>query len=253
MTTQIDWKETLCQFLGISPETNDVELVETLQSAAERNQSVEQSRSPSLSTSSETLPNPEYQVIYRVLCSASQERVPGLYLDAPWVVNSGPYGAHLRASSEVSHLELYLERHKELRFIVYKDYNCCGPQEHREGILSDPVSYLTGQSICIVAEEFLGAVDQLSTQALQDVDCPDFEMFEELQWPYLWWYQGRKAIAATLPTMDPVLQTHIQPLKAYLEEVLGRTYSKVDTLLKEGKITAEYLSYLYVSTKSSSP
>jgi hypothetical protein len=251
MTTQIDWRETLCQFLGISSGTDDVELVETLQSAAEQNQPAQHSPSPSSSANPQAPQSSEYQIIYRLLCSASQARVPGLYLEAPWVVNSGPYGAHLRASSEIALLELYLERHKDLRFIVYKDYNCCGPQPPREETHSDPASYLTGQSVCVVSEEFLAALDQLSEQALQDVDCPEFEMFEELHWPYLWWYQGRRAIAATLPTMDPLLQTHVHPLQAYLEEVLGRTYGRVDSLLEEGKITAEYLSYLYVSTRSS--
>lgn len=250
MTTQIDWRETLCKFLGISPGTDDTTLVETLQDTAERNQLLEDTQ-PSPSSPCPRGQNPSYQVIYRILCFESDNSVPGLYLEPPWVVNSGRQGAHLRASTEISHFELYLERHKELQFVVYKDYSCCeskpAKEERNNGDSGSPDTYSTSESVCIITEEFSEALNQLSQCTPGNLNCPNFEVLGEFYSPYLWWYQGREVIEEALPKMDPKDQPHINSLGEYIQETLGGTYTQVDSLLRDGNIMAENLSYLYAS------
>jgi hypothetical protein len=250
MTTQINWRETLCQFLDVSPGVDDAALVETLQSTAERTRIAE---SPQLSSPRPSSPSrdPGYEVIYRISCFASGAPLTGLYLEGPWLVNSGPHGAHLRASTEIGHFELYLERHKELQFVVYKDYSCCGSKPAKEeepnGDSGNTETYSTSESVCIITEEFSEALNQLSQSTRGKLNCPDFEVVEQFYSPYLWWYQAREVIEETLLMMNPQHQTHIQSLGEYIQEALGNTYAQVDALLKEGRIMAENLSYLYAS------
>jgi hypothetical protein len=250
MTTQIDWRETLCQFLGVSSVTDDVALLEQLQSTAERKQAAD-SAQPSPSISSSPSQSLVYQVIYRTFCFESGSPVSGLYLDSPWVVSSGPQGAHLRASAEIDHLELYLERHKELQFVVYKDYSCCEPGSAKREQPNDNSGSLsthaTSESVCIVTKEFSEALNELSRCA-ENLANLKFDVLGEFYSPYLWWYQSRRVINEILPQLDPIHKAHVYSLRGYIEEAHGSTYEQVDSLLKGGEIMAEYLSYLYVRT-----
>src|SRR3569833_2877285 len=73
----------------------------------------------------EKLGPPRSEVIYQINCQSHQGE-GGLYLDPPWIVESGPALAHLRGSQAIDNLELHLERNKEITFIVYREFECCG-------------------------------------------------------------------------------------------------------------------------------
>lgn len=62
---------------------------------------------------------PREQLIHRVECRNLGNK-PKYYLGRPWIEERGPSKAHLMASSPINNFELYLERNKEIIFIVYR-------------------------------------------------------------------------------------------------------------------------------------
>ncbi|KAJ0130193.1 Histone acetyltransferase GCN5 [Fusarium oxysporum f. sp. albedinis] len=98
------WRNEICRFLDVSPDALDKELKARY----------EASKGPL-----------RYEIIHSVCCE--QSKMEGRrYLNQPWVVESGPNNAHLRGSQPILNFKLFLERNKEVIFIIYKDYRCCG-------------------------------------------------------------------------------------------------------------------------------
>ncbi|KAK1969316.1 P-loop containing nucleoside triphosphate hydrolase protein [Colletotrichum sublineola] len=174
----------------------------------------------------EKLP-PTGQIIYKVVCHV--ERTEALYLNPPRIVIANRDNSHLQGTQQISNLALYLERHKEISFIVQKTLECCGSQsrmmlEHSsesDGDSSPNLSkFTTGESIRIIREELTAALLSISLEALKDIPHPRFIAFnaeddseeepeDEIASPYLWWFHRRNEI-------------------------------------DQSKVTREYLSYLFV-------
>ncbi|KAE8448392.1 hypothetical protein EG329_009456 [Mollisiaceae sp. DMI_Dod_QoI] len=222
--TTIDWRGSICRFLNIETNHTDEKVVESLQTAAERLEELE-----------------------RFAASHERER---LYLDEPWVVDSGPHKAHLRGSSAIHNMELYLERNQEISFLAFKDYRCCGaskpnkPADKSHTI--DIESLLTSESVNIITEELKEAFQALAVEALSDIPLPKFELGQEFVAPYLWWFHSRKKIAQAVPSLNPDHQQELLIFQEYIQNRLGSKWQKVDSLLSEGKISAEYLEYLII-------
>jgi hypothetical protein len=197
---------------------------------------------------------PRYQVINRVDCLSSDEGLQ-LYLEEPWVVNSGPLNAHLRGSQEIDNFEVYLERNKDISFIVYRDYQCCSRERviprgrFNRPSLTDASSLLTNESISIILVDLSIALEAIATEALSGIPHPSFDLESELNSPFLWWFHRREEIKNAWNQLDPMSQEHISTLQDYLVGRLGSEWSTVDSLTAEGKISAQYIEYLFVSNK----
>lgn len=132
-----------------------------------------------------------YQVIHRVSCAGGINWTPGLggrvmYLEQPWTVQAGRRGAHLRGSQQVSNMELYLERNKDVGFIVFQDYACCGGNPHsinrdRLGKEADIQvrSMLFAEHIDIVSDNLRSTLANLSYVAFRGIPHPDFGCVED--------------------------------------------------------------------------
>jgi hypothetical protein len=209
---------------------------------------------PSYNTALQSGFPPRWQVINRIQCEDSDEDEGDiLYLGDPYIVERGPQDAHVVGSKAITAgLDLYLEKNKDVSFIVYRDYQCCSrtsPQPHRseKSRLPAPSDFLGRETISIVSNDLSEALKAVAEAALNGLPTPTFEVDEDFWAPFLWWYHRREEIAEAQLGLDNRLQVHLSTLHEYIMESLGSEWSEVDSLLAEGRISAQYIDYLFVS------
>ena len=91
------------------------------------------------------------------------------------------------------------------------------------------------------------ALNAAANEALYDIPHPEFvETMKEFSSPYLWWYCRRQEIAEAQESLTDHARDHIQVFEDYLHNNFGGTWAVVDSLLDEGKISAQYIEYIFV-------
>lgn len=138
---------------------------------------------------------------------------------------------------------------------MYRDYECCSQRSHQphrsdKAPLPTPSDFLGGEAVSIVSEYLMEALKAVANVALSDLPTPTFEVHEVFSSPFLWWYHRRDEIAEAQHELDNKLQENLLTLKGYILERLGSEWSEVDSLLKDGMISAQYIHYLFVSLNS---
>ncbi|KAF4886196.1 ATPase family AAA domain-containing protein 3 [Colletotrichum fructicola] len=197
---------------------------------------------------------PRYEILNKITCFGTRSHGPRLYLDAPRIVESGPYDAHLQGSHPINNLELYLERNKEITFIVYRHFECCkhAPLEDPDDALkSDASSLLKAETITLISEELSKALEKLAKGALYGMPHPDFDTESDgsITYPYLWWFQRRDQIAVSMEDLRQTHQKQLAVFEQYIKYRLAADWQAVDTLLADGRITAHYIEYLFVPNR----
>ncbi|SCN90228.1 related to TOB3 (member of AAA-ATPase family) [Fusarium fujikuroi] len=245
----IDWRRKICSFLNMPSTCTDDEIIEELEI---KDKLLRESESLKRLACSDQGP-PRVQIINRITCQNSDEQ--GLYLDEPWLVENGPYRAHLRCSRLVDNLDLYLERNKDIVCIAYRDYECCG----KPPPVPDPGQFelLVRENVHVVSDELKAAWNHLVVAVNEDAGSPanisraafDSEdengRAQETQHPYLWWFQHRNRIERMKSYLSQESKNQVEAFQHYLKVYLGDEWAKVDSLIREGKMTAKYLSYLF--------
>lgn len=144
-------------------------------------------------------------------------------------------------------LELFLERHKEVTFLVYRTIECCKKGQNRKNGRSE--------SISIVNPILRSALIDMAEQALHDIphpipppDCGDEDGEEELlvYYPYLWWYYRRQNIRDTTRSLRGEQRPHMKAFTDYIEGRMDKEWKTAEKLMGKGKITADYIHYLFV-------
>ncbi|KAM0546980.1 hypothetical protein ACHAPJ_010642 [Fusarium lateritium] len=231
----VDWRREICSFLKKDYSCTDDEIRVKLEAVSERLRDLESLRRLALAKRGP----PRVQVINQTECKRSKER--GLYLDKPWVVETGPHHAHLRGSRRIENMELYLERNKEIICIAHRIYKCCGSSppvqnpNHSEEAYEVDVDALRGK---LIAND-----DHLSEQD----NRPGVKNHEnqDTRHPYLWWFHHRQDVRSWAGRLDPESRKQIEVFQSYLGECLSSEWATVDTLLSRDKITAQYLDYVF--------
>ncbi|KAI0855309.1 ATPase [Xylaria cubensis] len=243
----IDWREEICRFLGRSSKLDDNEILDELDMVSTELVELRRISSKQLAPPKP----PDYQVIYRVRCQQSNE--DELYLDTPWVVNSGPSNAHLRGSNKIHNFELHVERNKEMTFLIFREFECCGSIS-RDTNLTQGVGFdiqakdlLVKEYVSNISNEFRLALTELCGSALSDTAHLDFmnEEIDQIDHPYLWWFQARSSLEEVGAQISPDLRLHLDVFRCYLDKCLGDEWATVDRLLSSNHITAAYIHYLF--------
>ncbi|KAL9564302.1 hypothetical protein ACKAV7_011493 [Fusarium commune] len=134
--TTVDWRAELCRVLDQHDGISNADLLDELDSAFEE---LKESRSRQHVQDNCLHGPPRHQVLYRIRCEGSRlnhddsedsesttDEGYTTFEKPPWVVEYGPHKAHSRGGSHISSLDLYLERNKDIAFLVYVDFACCG-------------------------------------------------------------------------------------------------------------------------------
>lgn len=203
-----------------------------------------------------------------------------MYLEEPWTVNAGPYHSHLRGSQQVNNMELYLERNKDVGFIVFKDYQCCREKSHptsryhlgRE-VDAPLMSMLKAEHIDIVSDDLRSTLANLSDVAFEGIPHPKFGRVEDVRgedegsehaadddssvsdigenpyvsYPYLWYYHRRHKISEAIDCLEDIDKEHLNVFCGYIQTRMSDEWAAVDKLISKGEISAEYIKYIYVS------
>ncbi|KAF5695355.1 AAA family ATPase [Fusarium denticulatum] len=243
------WRNEICRFLDVSPDALDEEVFQAMRKAAKTLKEVEQMKAR---YEAQRGP-PRYEIIHSVRCEQSRME-NRLYLDQPWVVESGPNNAHLRGSQPILNFELFLERNKEVVFIVYKNYTCCGRQHdgrtraHMEhGGQVEASSLLIAEHISIISAELSSAMERFSETTLSDIPHTDFKEGEEMKYPYMWWFHRRKEIDEALGKQDlSPWSPMVNLVRDYVIKRAAEEWQTVDELLARKAISFKYMDYLFV-------
>lgn len=222
-----------------------------------------------------------YQVIHCVFCDDKTDGNVGrvMYLEQPWTVQAGRHRAHLRGSQQVSNMELYLERNKDVGFIVFQDYVCCGEKpspvnRNRFGREVDTrlMSMLVAEHIDIVSDDLRSTLADLSDVAFEGIPHPKFGRMEDeeedagseyvidddssgydigesldVSYPYLWFYHRRHKLSEVIDCLEDSDKEHVNVFCGYIQDRMADEWAAVDKLISKGEISAEYVRYIYVS------
>ncbi|KAK5625849.1 hypothetical protein RRF57_001565 [Xylaria bambusicola] len=241
-TMTIDWREEICRFLNRSSELTDNAILDELDMvSAELIELRRLGTQPAVQSKP-----PDYQIINRVTCGQSTD--DELYLDVPWVVNSGPHQAHLRGSNKIHNFELHLERNKEMTFLIFREFECCGRRPPATVDDLQVKDLLAKEYVSNISTEFRRALIELCNLALQEIAHPDFvdDEVDQIYYPYLWWFHSRSIIEEAKMQISPKSLIHLGIFQNYLDACLGDEWNTVDSLLSTGYITAEHVRYLFV-------
>lgn len=161
----------------------------------------------------------------------------------------------MTSSRQIRDLELYLERNKDVSFLVIREFSCCRQriqwQFSYDGQTSeeDLSRFFRGEYLDIVSDDTFSALKLLSESALKDIDHPRFadNRKRDIAYPYLWWYHRRREIEAAKVEMESNLHAQVNLLQEYLESRLKNTWDAVEEMTARGNITARLLRYIFVS------
>nr|RBQ93972.1 hypothetical protein FVER53263_20726 [Fusarium verticillioides] len=246
--TTVDWRAELCRVMNRREDISNADLLDGLDAAFDE---LKDSRSRLQARENFLHGPPRHQVLYRIRCEGSRlddedsdafedttDDGYTTYEKPPWVVQYGPHKAHLRAGSHVQSLELYLERNKDIAFLVYVDFH--------HSIEAAALPMYTKESICIISPHLRNALQDLTLSALEDMPHPDFEDHSlHIPFPYLWWFNRRDQIAKAVAESDAESQCYLSLVQNYMFDRLESDWSKVDELTSKGLITVEYIDYIY--------
>lgn len=253
----IDWRGELCRILDLDLITPDDEILEELGKAEKL---LEEAKLLKMGGRQADEANIRYQVVYRIRCHQTSSR-PRLYLQEPWLPGNDPLSSHLRSDQPIRNFELFLEREKDISFLVYKNFQCCGGYQYDNDTpaaksYDDPdaeiAAHFRGESLAIVADDLSDALYGLAEEALEGIPHPQFDVDwqvrkDGLSYPYLWWFHKREEIAQTMEIMDSTSRRHLDVLDGYFQERLGDSWGTVDRLTSQGRINFKFLEYLFVS------
>lgn len=254
----IDWRAEMLRLLDVPHEVSDNKLFELMGQASEKLKEVDRLRAMAKTQQSP----PRAQVIHTIHCGISGT---GSYLDQPWVVGNGTQ-IHLRASQSINNFELFLERHKEIAFIVYKQYECCNRSSIQTwrmrgelGLEIDAAALLQREHIHLLADELKTSLAFVFDTALRGIshpkiyEMPDVEQSsikEEISHPYVWYFHGRRKIEQTIEEIPLAERRYINLFRDYIQDRMSVEWTAVDALMDAGMISAKYIEYLFVSVTS---
>jgi hypothetical protein len=183
-----------------------------------------------------------HQVLYRIHGS--------IYLDHPQWSRSG---THIVAQQNIHNLELFLERNKDICFIVFRDFN---PEPARIGKTKPKESHVRTteqdsprsheESIYPVARELSWALGKILSSRKECSSFLDlYRSTHELQSPYLFLYHGRSKWSKIMRKFSPATRQRLKLLAEYVFNHYHEEYSTADELLQQGKISPALVKYLF--------
>ncbi|KXH60986.1 ATPase [Colletotrichum salicis] len=251
------WRGALCDLLDLHGDVTDHDIFGQMQDAFAELRTL-RNAAPRAQLS------PTGQIVYKVICH--MEDTEFLYVNPPRIVPGDNDNGHLQGKHHISNLALYLERHKEISFLAYRTLECCVPHfqspsedGYESGADSTPnfLKFFTGECIRIIREELTAALLSIALEALKDIPHPEFVTFKAeddadaefedgIASPYLWWFHRRGEINQAYCRLTEPMHSHFAALHDYIDDSMSDEWNKVDELLRQGKVTQEYLSYLFV-------
>ncbi|PTB53826.1 hypothetical protein M431DRAFT_6109 [Trichoderma harzianum CBS 226.95] len=246
----IDWRAEICRLVDVTTQVSDEDLFKAIERTSQNLKELDSLRSKV----TKKLGPPRGQIIYSVRCHAARGRT-WLYLEQPWAVEEGP-DVHLRGSKPINNFDLFLERNKEIAFIVYKDYECCGdlpPEINKSkielGLDIDASTFVVGEQIQLISADLKLALRNLASEAFEGIPHPFLDEKENptIEHPYMFLFHRRKEAEEVTMKQSQDAQRHLDVFFKYIFSCMSEEWTTVDQFLAEKRISAKYIDYLFVS------
>ncbi|KAK5046859.1 hypothetical protein LTR84_007213 [Exophiala bonariae] len=226
------------------------EYIEILQVEVAQLKSGQQDTSPS-----------RFQILNRITQKQVSDRKGGAqfewhlsspYFDVPeWIEGQGSQ-RHLRCSLPLANFELYLEKNKDIAFVVYRDFHperdiapsnaTHRPAKGTSGGAPQP----TSESIRPIGRVLTEAIETLlSSRNDYSSLLSEYKSSKELHAPYLPVYNSRKDLHAIQEGLSAEAQKQFSLLLQYITDRYGDKYAAADSLFLEHKVSSENVPYLF--------
>jgi hypothetical protein len=190
-----------------------------------------------------------HEVLYRL----RHGKEVSIYFDRPvWVV--GEKKRMLRSNLPLANLSSYLEKHHDLAFIVYKDFDVNEPEAANSRTTSSENSDndiilevpSTHESILPVSQDLRRAVTTLLHSRPEFSDLLSWYQDKSLlPAPYLAIYHSRCTMDDLIQNLSESCRKQLSLLLEYVFSVYGGEYAAADDLLSRGKVSLPYVKYLF--------
>ena len=210
-------------------------------------------------TQKEQVPS-RYQVLYRIWQkevvrdrkgrNTSGRRYSLPFFDHPeWVRGQGN-ASRVQCNLPLDNFELYLEKNKDIAFIVYRNFDPDlasivakpGPEDARAAHLPQH----TSETIRPVNQDFIEVVKTLlSSQPEYAELLSEYTKSYELPAPYLFIYHNRNSLEAFQHGLPVPARTQLSLLWNYVTEQYADEYAAADSLLSQNKISPQFVPYLF--------
>jgi len=185
---------------------------------------------------------PNYQIIHRI---NGQGENSSTYFDPPqWSLGENNSRA-LQSNLPIPNISSYMDRHQDLAFIVYRDYDTAATRDvnpensDRESDIIAPVQP-TSESIVPATKELSYSIKKLLGSNKNSVKERDL-----LLAPYFVIYHSQNTMGDFLERLADQQRRQFQLLLDYVLSAYANEYSNVDALLQRHKITYPYIEYLF--------
>jgi hypothetical protein len=189
-----------------------------------------------------------WQILHRI-----PDQSKNVYMDYPQCLTDEEGSRMLQCSMPLSNFDLYLERNKDIAFVVFKDFRTGDshrPQKHDGpsnygGTTTVPIEPFQ-ESIMPVSQDLVAAVKHLfASNPTFSNFARDFEDRAEILSPYLCIYHSRDSYHEVVQGMSQSSVHHFDLLKQYVSKRFGDEYSRVDNLMSRGIIHRGLFKYLF--------
>jgi len=170
-----------------------------------------------------------------------------IYLDRPkWAGFERTFC--LRAEQQITDRQHYLDKHPEVAFVFYKEYDDRLPRDLRkiqtkDGVLRDAEP--SSESLQMVDNNMLEAATRFIEQVPEFDDLfPDFDVEDEIEAPYLFMYHSYRYVEDICKRLDHLQSKLVRLLRDAIWQTYGEQYVKADRKAEMGLVTKELLRYL---------
>jgi hypothetical protein len=187
-------------------------------------------------------PTHRHVILYRI----DEYILSGPFLDAPEWIDHGDGQGTLHCKVPIQNFELYLEKNKDIAFIVFKTYAIQNLAPDDEWQKDEHLVVTTKECIKPISRELVKAVRLLLRSQDEYADLwHSFEMTQELHAPYLFAFDQRGYPESLREATSQAFQEQLTLLWNYILQKHGDEYRTVSQLLSTSKITSDYLQYLF--------
>ncbi|KAK3312174.1 hypothetical protein B0H66DRAFT_570194 [Apodospora peruviana] len=199
----------------------------------------------------------QWKMLYRIPEGVRKPRKP-LYLCEPeWM--QAEHGTELKASMPLKDLNRYLDRHPEISFVVFKEYEYSSLEDAKEAQPDDydsddgddpdvlPPPRPSKESILFTSDTMLDAIEDLTSMypSFHKV-FPDLNFEEEIQAPYLFlYYMYPQMIQGHITArLSSAAQEQIALLNRFMGTTYLPMYQNVISAMDRGVLRADQIPFL---------
>lgn len=170
------------------------------------------------------------------------------FLDAPQWIGSFDTGT-LHCKAPIQNFDLFMEKNKDISFIVFKTYTARRLEQDRIVLKTDEIPEITvNECIKPITKELVEAVKLVLGSQDEYADLWDeFKATLELPAPYLFVFHQRGYPDTLCDTAKQPSREQLTSLWNYVMQKHGDEYTTADASLSSGEITSDTVKYLFKS------